>query len=66
MFTIAAFSAIAAGLAAFFNTALRPRLAHSPANVLCDRMLTDIGQHQYREMREAASALTHRGGRFPL
>lgn len=65
MFTIAAFSAIAAGLAAFINTVSRPRMAHRPANVLCDRMLTDIGQNQYREMREAVSTLSHRGGRFP-
>lgn len=52
--------------AAFFSTLSGSREVCSPASVLCDRMLNDIGQYQVRELREAASALSHRGGRFPL
>ncbi|WP_170384128.1 hypothetical protein [Ruegeria atlantica] len=53
-------------LAAFSGSQSGSPMAYSPANVLCDRMLNDIGQQQFRELREATKALSHRGGRFPL
>lgn len=52
--------------AAFLSTLSGSHEVYSPASVLCDRMLSDIGQYQARERREAASTLSHRGGRFPF
>lgn len=63
MKTIAVLKTLPAG---FFSTLSGSRVSYSPASVLCDRMLNDIGQYQVREQREAALALNHRGGRFPL
>ncbi|WP_170336136.1 hypothetical protein [Ruegeria arenilitoris] len=53
-------------LAAFRGTQSGSPVAYSPASVLCDRMLNDIGQHQFRELREATTALSRRSDRFPL
>ncbi|MDP5220993.1 hypothetical protein Q5Y75_27815 [Ruegeria sp. 2205SS24-7] len=61
MKTIAALKTLHAAL---FSTLSGSREVCCPASVLCDRMLNDIGQYQVHELQEAASALSHRGGRF--